>query len=352
MTDNTDQTSLAAPIKERTREGYLKAVNSAIRHSTSARTTDWEEPAIVTLEQIVGDLICREDLARSTKMAVRAALLWYIRSGQTPKNSDSDAALALLGGMTNPKGRRPENVRPKVISEQDLSKLLDEIYHRADRSEWALKTAVWIHAALASGARPIEWLDAEWADADQTTLKIRNAKVKLMAPAFLRGPGAEDHSMLENLDYWDNTEEAVTRTVPLSKESERSMVDTHLQYIQQAAPRSMSEESRRLEFAKYYAACRLVISRACKSIWGNKRAYSLYTMRGQFAANMAAAHGADSKAALLGHTAPDSPSAAYYGKWNQAHARFKAAGALRETSMPVQAPTSFEAGPSEGGSAE
>lgn len=312
----------AAPIKERTRKGYLVSVRAAINHSTAKRTTDWEEPAIVTLTQVVEDMISREDLERSTKLTTRAALLWYMKSGEAQPGEDSIRARAILEKIVVPRGPKTKITRPKTIREEDLAKILDDIYRRADRSSWAMRCAVWIHAGLATGVRPIEWLDAEWADPEQTTLRVKTAKVKLLAPAFLRQQTDEDHEV-DHLDYWEADNENPYREIPLSKESEQSMVDTQLQYIADAIPRDMSEAKRREEFVKYFNACRKVLYRACRQIWGGKRMYSLYTLRSQFAANMQASRGADATAVLMGHSSADSPSAAYYGKWNQAHGRFK-----------------------------
>lgn len=325
----------AAPIKERTRKGYLVSVRAAINHSTAKRTTDWEEPAIVTLTQVVEDMISREDLERSTKLTTRAALLWYMKSGEAKPGEDTLRARSILEKMSLPRGPKTKIPRPKTISEEDLAKLLDDIYRRANKSSWAMRCAVWIHAGLATGVRPIEWLDAEWANEEQTSLRVKTAKVKLLAPAFIREQVNDEDHEVDHLDYWEADNENPYREIPLLKESEQSMVDTQLQYIADAIPRDMSEAKRRDEFSKYFHACRQILRRACRKIWAGKRAYSLYTLRSQFAANMQAARGADSTAELMGHSSSDSPSTAYYGKWNQAHSRFKASKAPHREA-PVQ----------------
>lgn len=306
----------SAPVKARTRESYLKVIGSAIRHSTRLRTTDWEQPAMVQLTQVVQDLIARKDISQATKLTTRSALLWYIRSGETPASEDADQAKALLDGMERKKGPRFKE-RPKNIPETDLAKLLDEIYQRADRSDWASRCAIWIVAGLACGARPIEWLDTEWDSPEKTALRIRNAKIKLDKPAYLRNsPDADDHQP-------EPGEEGEFRLVPIAKESDRSMIDTQIELIRTHAPQAMSRERREEEFAAYYKQVRKVLDRACRKIWGGKKMYSLYTMRKQFSANMRAALGSGKTASLMGHSREDSPAAAAYGKGNQAHLRFR-----------------------------
>jgi hypothetical protein len=85
----------------------------------------------------------------------------------------------------------------------------------------------------------------------------------------------------------------------------------------------MSEKGKLAEFKKYHDECAHVLRRTCRKLWGTKKAFTLYTMRKQFSANMKAVHGSDITAELMGHSSSDSPSAAFYGKANQAHARFK-----------------------------
>lgn len=340
----------AAPIKETTRVGYMKFVMAAARYSKAKRTVDWEEPASVTITQVVQDLADREDLTRETKLVTRSALLWYIKSGQVQDNEDTRQGMAMLESMTTPGGRKPTLIRPKTISEEDLSKLMDEIYDRTDKSSWARRCAVWIYAGLVTGARPIEWLHAEWSDEEKTTLRLKNAKVKLLAPAFIRKEAAEDRPELESLHYWDLDEAEQFREIPLAKEADRSMVENHLYYINEFVPHDMSEKGRRLEFQKYHDACALVIRRACRKIWGNKKSFSLYTMRGQFSANMQAAHGPEKTAELMGHCSADSPSAAYYGRQKYAHSRFKSSKAPHREGQfqaPVEQGPAQNAGPVE-----
>jgi len=348
MSTETQPLLEAAQIKETTRVGYMKSVMAAVRHSKAKRTIDWEDPANVSITQVVQDLEEREDLTRETKLVARSALLWYIKSGQVQASEDTRRGMSMLESMTAPRGRKPTLIRPKTISEEDLAKLMDEIYDRTDKSAWARRCAVWICAGLVTGARPIEWLHAGWSDEEKTTLRLKNAKVKLLAPAFIRKDAKEDHPDLESLHYWDLDESEHFREIPLDKEADRSMVENHLYCISEFAPHGMSEKGRHLEFQKYHNECALVIRRACRKIWGNKKSFSLYTMRGQFSANMQAAHGPEKTAELMGHSSADSPSAAYYGRQKYAHSRFKSSKAPHregQLQAPVEQASAQNAGP-------
>jgi len=333
-------------IKTSTRESYLKVVNAAFQHSTAKRTTDWEDPVRVTLCDMVLDLINRQDIAWSTKITSRSALLWYINSGTTRANEDSAQARELLINMRKEPGPRPAQ-RPKGISETELGLLLDEVYTRADNSVWAKRTAVWILAGLACGARTIEWIDAEWVTTEKTELRLRNAKVKLNKPAFQRSdvnPAIEydlddiTEFDADTLEEMFGTTDGIFRIIPIDRELDRSIIDTQMRLIRDHLPGiGMNKEADKAAFRRYHNQCRKVLVRASQKVWKGKKTFSLYTMRKQFSANMKAKLGSAATAVLMGHSGEDSPSAASYGKANQAHARFKG---LRPQGAPVQRNTS------------
>jgi len=201
-----------APISDRTTSNYLKAVKTAVKASISKRTTDWEEPAMVSLTEVVTDYFSRQDQARSTKALYRSAFLWYIRSGHTESNEDTNNALAILQNMELKEGPPVTTPRAKTIPQEDLNLLLDAIYAKAIKSKWAYRTGAWVRAGLACGARPIEWIYTEWVDAERTALRIRTAKVKLSAPAFLRNQAEDQQNedtikdpwQLDSLHYWES----------------------------------------------------------------------------------------------------------------------------------------------------
>lgn len=326
-----------APISDRTTSNYLKAVKTAVKASISKRTTDWEEPAMVSLTEVVTDYFSRQDQARSTKALYRSAFLWYIRSGHTESNEDTNNALAILQNMELKEGPPVTTPRAKTIPQEDLNLLLDAIYAKAIKSKWAYRTGAWVRAGLACGARPIEWIYTEWVDAERTALRIRTAKVKLSAPAFLRNQAEDQQNedtikdpwQLDSLHYWESggidpyDQGRNRRIVPIDNDADRDAISAHLDLIEELIPRSLTNVEREVEFHAYYRQCVQILDRACRSIWQRRKVYSLYTMRGQFAANVKAAKGAAVAAELMGHSSADSPSTGHYGKGNQAHPQFK-----------------------------
>jgi hypothetical protein len=98
------------------------------------------------------------------------------------------------------------------------------------------------------------------------------------------------------------------------------------------------------EFGKYYQQCTSILTRACLALF-NERRYSLKTFRSQFSANMKSLHGSAVTATLMGHSGPDSPSAAHYGKANQAHPAFKGMRPKLEPGQDQNVPRQSE-GPS------
>ncbi len=325
----------AAPIAERTKQAYLSLIQSAHHASVAKRTTDWELPAMVSMTTVIDDYFSREDIADTTRKTMRAALLWYIKSGLAGDNEDTHQARLALEQSKSRSGPKPgsKSNKSKVIPLEDLNELLEELYGKGSKSVWSYRTAVWIRAALASGARPIEWLDAQWLDPEKTTLKLRNAKLKMSAPAFLRNrPNSTDDTAKDLVEpkatpprttaVQDDHGETY-RHVPIAAAHEREIVARHLEILATVIPPDLPVLEREEAFAMYYNTCRRYLNRTCGRLWGNKKCYSLYTMRGQFSANMKAAKGADFTAEVMGHTAADTPSAAYYGKANQAHPMFR-----------------------------
>jgi integrase len=319
MTEN-----FAASIKASTAVGYGKAISAAISYSRDKRTLSWDEPALVTITQVIEDMIDREDLTQSTKNMARAALLWYIRSGQVEDKEGAAIGIAMLEKMQKPPGRKPLINRPKKITEEDLEILLAELDRRSLKSEWAKRCAAWVSAGLVTGVRPIEWLHSEWVNDEHTCLRIKNAKIKLLPPAFLRKHATEEETReLERIRSLEIEEDEPSRIIPIDNASDISIVEKHLHLLHEFVPGTMSEKGKLAEFKKYHDACALLLRRTCRKLWGTKKAFTLYTMRKQFSANMKAVHGSDITAELMGHSSSDSPSAAFYGKANQAHARFK-----------------------------
>jgi len=170
----------------------------------------------------------------------------------------------------------------------------------------------WLLSSLATGLHPIEWFSAQWEDETCEALIVDNAKIKLSAPAFLRKEILEDG---EGANEAYQSKVPPTRRIPVLSGNDRFNIKTHMNLL-------AADMAGGVEFAHYYEQCRRAIWYTCRKLWGSKKTYSLYTMRGQYSANQRAAIGSNKTSVLMGHSRPDSPSASHYGKANQAHTGF------------------------------
>ena len=353
-------------IRPVTETDYLKKIASIRAYSVRKRTLVEDEPASPSFTDAVGDLASREDITIASRAAYRAAALWFARSGKVTDRTDLQGALAILEQMEARPPRKGTRGIPRSISEKDLGILLDHLHKKQESSAWALRTALWIKATLVTGARPIEWLHAAWHPDQPDSLRIRNAKTKASAPAFMRSANTpeETESETEQITRLEDTElarliaqalseeelaqdqlafegeedgiEHTFREIKISSEADRRIVQLHLQSIHSAAPLGIPADMRYIAFKRAYAQCAMFLMRACKAIWAGKKTYSLYTMRGQFAANMKAQLGVAAAAELMGHSREDSPAVGHYGKGSQAFARFKSSKAPeRQSQMPM-----------------
>lgn len=285
-------------------------------------------------------MLARTDLQGASKTNYRSALLWDLRSKKT-LNEDESAALQILSNVKKPEGSKPAKaIRQKTINETDYESLLTEMSFMGESSTWTRRARVWVRAGIATGIRPIEWLNTEWENDEQTALRVKTAKVKIAEAAFLRSkdqpnqvaPNESNPATGHDLP----TEEPKIRIIPVAKDDVRAIQD-HLLFIQYASPADWDEEKRMDGFKKYFDGCRQALAIACRKIWKGSKTFTLYTMRSQFSANIKASKGVKVAAELMGHTSPDSPSAGYYGKGSQAHRKFKKKGGESQKEATVNA---------------
>ena len=319
------------PIMISTEKSYDAHVDALIRFSVAKRTDDWEIPALISFKNLIDDFVERPDLSRGTRRTYRAALIWFIK-GYQGKSHEDMLQLERLEELALPKGRRTDSSKPKCISEEDCLKLVQQIENQGTGSAWAQRTVAWIHAGIVTGIRPAEWLNVRWSDVDEGVLRVANGKLKLSEPAFMRGKNkdidtymrGDDDGIYLECDPTEQFDANTYREIQITDPFDRLNVNRHLEELHAVVKTDLPQSIRESEFEKYFNQCRQVIYRACKAIWNGKKAYSLYTLRKQYSANMKAAFGSDATAKLMGHSSKDSPSTASYGKASQAHKRFKA----------------------------
>lgn len=359
-------------IRSVTETDYLKKIASMRAYSVRKRTLVEDEPASPSFTDAVGDLASREDISVATRAGYRAAALWFARSGKVTDEKDLHDAMLILENMqTRPPRRGTRNI-PRAIPEKELATLLNHLDVKQESSSWARRTSLWVRATLVSGARPIEWLHASWHPDRPGTLRIRNAKTKVSAPAFMRNGRDKDDmapkeivpTRLEDtalakliaqelseeeiaqdqlgIEEEEDNVEHVYRDIQIASEEDRRIVQLHINSVTSVAPLGIPSAMRRAAFKRAYDQCGDCLRRACKAIWAGKKKYSFYTMRGQFAANMKAQLGVGAATELMGHSRVDSPSVGHYGKGNQAFARFKTSKAPeRQSQMPENLARTF-----------
>lgn len=351
--------SAVVPIKDTTRRTYETIVRAMIRFSTNKRSLDPLEPAIVSPLNMVEDLWERRDngLESSTFSTYRSALIWHL--AQHRGSRPYEEAWILLqelsetaAGVSTQHVKRRKSIA-KTIPENDLHLLVEELTAKSvprqaggsgpSRTRWSYRACYWLLAGLATGLRPIEWASARWANEEHTLLLVTNAKVKLQGPAFMREQrsgqslNAVTDPVSEDLDE-ELQEEPVEREIPVTSSRERFNIETHMRLLEQWLAEGKT-------FEQYFQASRRVVWRACRKLWGGRKLYSLYTMRSQYSANTRARVGPVKTAELMGHTRADSPSAAHYGKANQAHAAYRRQPGTNPPVAEGMIPAATPAGP-------
>jgi len=353
------------PIRPQTELSYRKSLKTMTRYSEALRREepDETEAVPVTLTDVVRDFLARDDLAPSTSKNYRASLLWHARCVASGPGSESlrKEARSLIPILEE---ERNEPGRPR---EADYQQLVAELQRAAIAgSLWSSRAGAWLMAGVLTGVRPGEWTSARWSEHNPLDLVVTTGKAKLCEPAFVRKQVSREQAERQGLAFGLDT--PFERTIPLEREFDQEVVDNHLRYLvswlttwkdqqntrrpgrpskkemaaAQAVPLEQLTEAEIEEaYAAYYDGVRSAMRQACLRLWNGEKMYSLYSARGQFSANARAEHGPGRTSELMGHTSPDSPTAAHYGKQRSAHGRYRGLGAERirrdGSAMPEEA---------------
>lgn len=305
------------PIKEyaitdRTEMHYSKIVKGLWDYSERKKSsTDLEQ---VSPDDLVKDLSERNNLNQNTTLTYAYALRWFF--GKNNSIKEFAEALVKLDQLIDevranaPNQGTRDNKRPKAgnsIPKDDLEMLISELTERSSSgsSIWAAPAQRWLLAGLATGLRPGEWLTADWVDEGKTAVRLTTSKVKAAPPGFMR----------DSMGDKEYVPAIKTRDIPIALESERFDVDIHIKTIKAYVL------SGKMSFKQFHDNCGRLIALSCKTLWGNKKTYTLNSGRKQFSANMRAAVGKVRTATLMGHTKPNTPAANFYGKASQAYSR-------------------------------
>lgn len=317
--------SLARSAK--TEKEYDKRARMIWRRSVERRTTDPEQPAIVSPVDVTQDLIVdRSRLLWSdaTWTLYRSAMLWHL----APRRHTSDAyeqAYQLLSAAkascAAPREKKPK--KKKSISEKHLNQLIDTLGAMNRHVKWGARAQFWLQAGLASGLRPGEWLGASWLDEKKQILCVPNSKRKTTVSIYsVVSPGQTIHDVEadnpERLAPGSLSDESKRiRNVPI-KPKDSFWVSVHLANLN-AYLDKVPEEEREDRFATYYHTCRKYVHKACVRAFGGEHQYSLYTMRSQYAANMKAEMPLVDVSEFMGHEASGKTTKKDYGPRSAAH---------------------------------
>lgn len=247
-----------------------------------------------------------------TAINYRSGLLYWLNTlPETPEVHH--ARLILQVGMPKDgyRGPKPEttstlysskSIRPRTFALARFNALIAELSARAGTTldtrtrRRPAELLMWLRAGLASGLRPVEWELARWHDKEARQLLVRTAKRKLGENALpnLKGMPAPSHQdRIVTIDAQDVI-----------------WVDQHMaavkRHLQSGEP-----------FSAYYNNNRIYLWSICRELFGEKPPFTLYLMRGQFAANKKKLASPQDVAAMMG-CAPHVAST-YYGKKRYAH---------------------------------
>lgn len=320
--DTEGDAAVAARRKRKpdTENAYTYRVQLLWRQAQAARTTDYEDPPLLTPTQVVEFLIWRSrEVQYRTWMLYRSALIWDF--GRRAEQSGYAEALQLLQQSRfgfDQKEPRTERLRKsrsakRGIPKSDLVHLLDKLGTMNRTVGWGARTQYWLHAAIASGLRPGEWERASWSDEGKTLLMVETSKRKEDVAAFHR----DNPEMAEKLRAAKQNQVPRVRAVPIDP-ADRLYVDLHLAAIRGSG----------VSFRSYYDNCRAILWDACRQIWKGKKLYSLYSGRHQFSANHKAEYPLADTAEVMGHESDR--SSLEYASAKHAHKERRAGGGQRE----------------------
>lgn len=300
---------------------YREAVDSLWRQVVAKDEDGASYRAVGPLEIV--DLLLRRvpELRPSTWNTSRSAVLYWLE-GMPDDPEAMQARVILLAGCPKDgfKGPKPgttatryssKSQRKRTFAKRDFDRLLRYLDRRAEvasrENSVGFLVGAWLRAGLAAGLRPVEWLGASWADEDKTHLQVKTAKQRRQQADWTAG--------LARLEL-ESVTEAVERGEPKYRlvsidESDRAAVDDFMMTLRRLMDAGQ-------EFDRFYMRARRYLWSSSRAVFGNDGPkFTLYQMRGQFAANRKARQGVVATAAEMGNSPLKASS--YYGKLIYAH---------------------------------
>ena len=309
----------------KTEKQYEVRVRMIWRNSVEFRSTDPQQPVVVTPLEVTQDFIAsRAHRSENTWALYRSALLWHLFQRRRENNSYEESYYLLSGAkaLTAP-GAKTKKPQKKTISEDHLNQVIDTLGGMNRHVNWGSRTQFWVQAGIGSGLRPGEWFGASWLDETQTVLCIPNGKRKTTVPIFsIVAPGQTIHDVEANnpelLKPGSASDETKRiRNVEIDSR-DKIWVNLHMGALN-AYLDKVPEDERKNRFINYYNMCRKVLYLACLRTFDGKKQYPLYCMRSQYAANMKAEMPLADVSARMGHERSGKTTKKDYGPRSAAH---------------------------------
>lgn len=271
-------------ISQRTKEHYGKVIN-LLRRAVLENKSDGHINDATPMEMAEYVFENRSRLRPQTFLAYRSALVWWLPS-LTISRSTQEAWTFLheplpADGYKNEKGAAGATTlysrrssRKRTVSQKDFNRLINELTKRIDNGrtyverQRASELRYWLMAGLATGLRPTEWSQAHWKDKSAGQLNVLTAKRK------------QGNYALHSISHMEDMEYMPMRTVHISDERDVLWVDLHMKSVQ-----AYLQSGEDKIFSRYYDNNRLYLRKICQVVFPNEAGFTLYTLRGQFAAN-------------------------------------------------------------------
>jgi len=268
------------PLTQKTKTLYIRYVKTlhkryaAVHPEAHRRDASPMDLVDILLDQY-------QSLRPKTFSSYRTGLLYWLGTCE----QDNVVQLAIQKLTSNYprdgyKGHRPgvtatkhsqRSMRARTFERQKFEKLKAALIQRSSRlndartSNRPSELLLWLQAGLASGLRPVEWQTAQWQDIEKGELLVRTAKEK---PIYT----------LPHISHLMPPKNQ-TRVVQIELAAIPA-VNQHLLSVRRHLDTGAT-------FQQYYNNNRNYLHLICLEIFGpTGKKFTLYMMRGQFAANM------------------------------------------------------------------
>lgn len=313
----------------KTEAQYRERVKGLYRQSSEIRTLDPQHPVEPSPLEVTNDLIESAShgplgeppvRAHASWALYRASLLWHLASRRN-ENPAYEEAYQVLANTKNPSGLNKSATKnaKKTFAGNDFKILINTLGQLDSKNvHWGSKTACWMQAGVAAGARGGEWEATSWLDKAKFQLLIPNGKRKVSKPAFMKMAVASGDSVKSVFDLDDDAQLQLEDDEQNEEDNNRLERNSHRivridrndaiyvhSHMASIAYHTLLQGQNGISpsdaFIHYYEMVRRTLRRACEIAFKGKKYYRLYDTRSQFSANKKVDHQLGAVAAMMGH---------------------------------------------------